>query len=766
MVQLNNITKNMDNTTISDLHILAKEHGVTLSHDCSRDEAASMLSPVVEAAKVKEESGRAVVVGSISILVQIAKILSNNDPEGLYAALQLGPDATAAEVKDAHRKMSLLLHEDRHSSSGHEQVNLAKELQQKVNAAKEVLIDPKLTAAYSKQGMTGVGRAELVPANIGVKEFLNVLDLIDKREKLLQTQQQLQSTGSVVVNFDFREKMLPVTDKIHSMLSTVGYTPPDYDYDYEEEEEEEEEEQQELDEEEQETDANQQDSETEDSSTGGGINNQFSVAKVNLNGKETYVLVPKGAVAEQIKARVESASAKAASPSSVQTEVKYNTYQRLMNSIEALSMIPRSSGVMLRHSFSYPIASGQVLKFSGGGSSSHSWTKLAWEYTQSSLQEWKAFIKWRSSQAIVSFSWLRQITSNLTWNMKCYLASTGTAYGTQLTNTFTRSLGGGRSLTSKLCCGPGDRNNNLEWGYTTASEAMFTKVAITLGFLTLSSQVLNKMTIPRRNPVLETLEDEDEVEASKTLGSLTTVIDKSLLDGTTSLSWKAMFNTSKKSTSTQIGFGVSSSLPFALSPFGMLEATEPSSQTILQLVFQRNSFAVQVPILISTVEDFPTIMTLMSAPILLYKLAQEIAIKPYNRMRRRRENVKRRISQKEQLWEEQRRTNEVTNLLRSEAKKRLDEELQTSGLVIQNAKYGVLHPIFDDETPEEKTALPPRVIDVTIAIQSMVQQHHLILQAGPKHTYNGFCDVDPNGEEKYLRVRYLFRDEPHEVCIL
>ena len=102
-----------------------------------------------------------------------------------------------------------------------------------------------------------------------------------------------------------------------------------------------------------------------------------------------------------------------------------------------------------------------------------------------------------------------------------------------------------------------------------------------------------------------------------------------------------------------------------------------------------------------------------------------------------------------------------------EANKHLDDELSVGngGLVIQNARYGVLRTDGEDDEEESgKTGLPPRWLDVTIALQAKVQQSRLILNAGPKHHYDGFCDVDPEGqEERYLRVRYLFLGLPHEV---
>ena len=89
------------------------------------------------------------------------------------------------------------------------------------------------------------------------------------------------------------------------------------------------------------------------------------------------------------------------------------------------------------------------------------------------------------------------------------------------------------------------------------------------------------------------------------------------------------------------------------------------------------------------------------------------------------------------------------------------------GLVIQNAKYGCLHAAPEDDEALEKAGLPPRVLVVTVALQAAVHESQLLLNAGPKHRYDGFYDVDPDStEEKYLRVRYLFLGEPHEVELL
>eukprot|EP01064_Diplonema_japonicum_P038042 TRINITY_DN909_c2_g1_i2.p1 TRINITY_DN909_c2_g1~~TRINITY_DN909_c2_g1_i2.p1 ORF type:complete len:250 (+),score=40.82 TRINITY_DN909_c2_g1_i2:83-832(+) len=168
--------------------------------------------------------------------------------------------------------------------------------------------------------------------------------------------------------------------------------------------------------------------------------------------------------------------------------------------------------------------------------------------------------------------------------------------------------------------------------------------------------------------------------------------------------------------------------------------------------------------LITTATDGPTTATYLLAPILLFKLAQELLIKPWSGMRKRKEIMQRRVMHRDKQWGEHRRALDEQKLLEIEAKRRLNEELATEGgLVIQNAKYGCLHPNF---TYDEED-LPPNVLDVSVCLQAKVANHGLILPAGPKHQYDGFCNVDPHGEEeKYIKVRYLFHDQPHEVEVL
>eukprot|EP00754_Rhynchopus_humris_P013165 Rhum_TRINITY_DN14316_c2_g1::Rhum_TRINITY_DN14316_c2_g1_i1::g.82341::m.82341 len=133
----------------------------------------------------------------------------------------------------------MLFHEDRHSGQGRDDLqHLAKEMQQQINEAKEVLSNPRTRAAYQLQGAAGIPRAELVPQNVGMKEFADHLDIIAKREKLLQISREVDSYGLVQVRFDGSRYFAAATERIHAAAERVGL--------YSEEEEEEEEEEYEV----------------------------------------------------------------------------------------------------------------------------------------------------------------------------------------------------------------------------------------------------------------------------------------------------------------------------------------------------------------------------------------------------------------------------------------------------------------------------------------------------------------------------------------
>lgn len=97
----------------------------------------------------------------------------------------------------------------------------------------------------------------------------------------------------------------------------------------------------------------------------------------------------------------------------------------------------------------------------------------------------------------------------------------------------------------------------------------------------------------------------------------------------------------------------------------------------------------------------------------------------------------------------------------------INEERQRNGLVILDARYGRL------EIDPARPLTPPKSrltqwIDVTIPVQSMVEESQLILKGGGSKSWlEGFYDpsedLDPS--ENILWIQYLFLGQKHQVYV-
>ncbi|XP_069960476.1 dnaJ homolog subfamily C member 11 isoform X2 [Cherax quadricarinatus] len=110
-------------------------------------------------------------------------------------------------------------------------------------------------------------------------------------------------------------------------------------------------------------------------------------------------------------------------------------------------------------------------------------------------------------------------------------------------------------------------------------------------------------------------------------------------------------------------------------------------------------------------------------PLMSWLAVQKLIIQPYMRQQKQAELLKQREANRSRAW------------------------------------YGQL--VVEGSTEECGS---PEVVDVTIALQCLVKDSKLILQDSSKCSLPGFYDPCP-GEEKNLRVRYLFHAVTHEVTI-
>jgi len=108
----------------------------------------------------------------------------------------------------------------------------------------------------------------------------------------------------------------------------------------------------------------------------------------------------------------------------------------------------------------------------------------------------------------------------------------------------------------------------------------------------------------------------------------------------------------------------------------------------------------------------------------------------------------------------------ITLMTRS-AEAKMSTERSKNGLIILQADYG-LSSAFTDRGirhPGEDANCGPMVVDVTIPIQSLVQDSKATIPGGrSKSDLLGFYDPCI-GESKKLRIRYLFREQVHEVTV-
>ncbi|KAK7082714.1 DnaJ (Hsp40), subfamily C, member 11 [Halocaridina rubra] len=148
-------------------------------------------------------------------------------------------------------------------------------------------------------------------------------------------------------------------------------------------------------------------------------------------------------------------------------------------------------------------------------------------------------------------------------------------------------------------------------------------------------------------------------------------------------------------------------------------------------------------------------------PLVSWLAIHKLIIQPYLRQQKQAELLKQREANKSRLLEKRREAMAAVDLMRETVRRIVEQEESRKGLVILQAWYGQL--VLDGETQED-CGISPEVVDVTVPLQCLVKDSKLILQESSKCSLPGFYDPCP-GEDKSLRVRYLFHAVTHEVMI-
>lgn len=175
------------------------------------------------------------------------------------------------------------------------------------------------------------------------------------------------------------------------------------------------------------------------------------------------------------------------------------------------------------------------------------------------------------------------------------------------------------------------------------------------------------------------------------------------------------------------------------------------SGVYLKLKVIRSSQTFVFPIHIS--EDIipAAVFYATTTPVLVWFLIKKVVIDPMNADQKRREMEKTREVNKQRTADRQREAQAAVELMSATYQRNRDDELRRHGLIIERAAYGKL----DDAAT---------TIDVTIPLQCLVKGSKLLISVDTKSELPGFYDPCV-GEDKQLKVDYLYRDQPFQATI-
>uniref|UniRef100_UPI00398F2C1F dnaJ homolog subfamily C member 11 isoform X1 n=3 Tax=Pristiophorus japonicus TaxID=55135 RepID=UPI00398F2C1F len=146
-------------------------------------------------------------------------------------------------------------------------------------------------------------------------------------------------------------------------------------------------------------------------------------------------------------------------------------------------------------------------------------------------------------------------------------------------------------------------------------------------------------------------------------------------------------------------------------------------------------------------------------PLVIYFAMHRLVIKPYLQVQKEKELEKQRENSSSTIAVKKQEAEAAVRLMQESVRRIIETEESKLGLIITNAWYGKF--VTDNSGRNERA----KVIDVTVPLQCLVKESKLILTEACKTGVPGFYDPCV-GEEKSLKVIYLFRGVMHQVMTL
>nr|CCC91270.1 unnamed protein product [Trypanosoma congolense IL3000] len=275
----------------------------------------------------------------------------------------------------------------------------------------------------------------------------------------------------------------------------------------------------------------------------------------------------------------------------------------------------------------------------------------------------------------------------------------------------------------------------------------------------------------------------------------------------------------------RVGVGFSTVLPcsYGIMKYASLFVDRPDYLSIneLLLLFARGDHIIRVPIVVFQSPQVQLALMWLTAPVLLYRIARFI-MRPYQSFRTAALYRQNRLLHRAEMDVARASAQHEQQALQNSALRSRMAEESIGGLIIVNAKYGVLYPRYPEAMvlnlnhgngttavkrahiagslvevwrkfwractartvssdtsrvdgrgekktegdEESETCFSVLVLDVTVPLQCLVRDSQLTLPEGPKDKIVGFTDTDPfTDERKHLKIVYRFQHRRHMVVV-
>ncbi|KAL8276647.1 hypothetical protein RQP46_010915 [Phenoliferia psychrophenolica] len=183
----------------------------------------------------------------------------------------------------------------------------------------------------------------------------------------------------------------------------------------------------------------------------------------------------------------------------------------------------------------------------------------------------------------------------------------------------------------------------------------------------------------------------------------------------------------------------------------------------VKLSFMRLGQKLVLPIIVSSSFDPTLAVAFTVLPALSIVAANHFVVAPRKRRRISAKITELRAEHAEFIAERRMEARDAVALLEEHARKKMEQERNSNGLVILEATYGVLESRPSALPPTGEEEKDPRWLDVTVTLSTLVTNSQLVIPSGrSKAALLGFYDC-AMGEPKTLRIRYLFKGREHLV---